>query len=141
MKVIEIFESAPTIRLNSKLIRTTVSSNGYHPVLTNVSIFDKAWRNSELYIGEGGSGQIKDRYQRFGLFVMGGTDAIGGHTFEVEPATSIELSDVNVSSNGDISFVNGRHRYAWLRDKGVDPIPVAMDNDSIENARRFNYIQ
>jgi hypothetical protein len=38
------------------------------------------------------------------------------------------------------SATNGRHRFAFLRDHGVKAIPVAMQPDSIENARRHGYL-
>jgi hypothetical protein len=140
MKFIELIESGMPIQFGSTSIDTTTSRLGYTPVLTDVKAFDNAWQASDMYIGPNGAGGIKNRYEQFGLFVNGGTDTIGQHTFTVAPATSIELSDVNVTANGEVAFVNGRHRYAWFRDQGVNSIPVAMDSKSIEHAKHFNLI-
>ena len=37
-------------------------------------------------------------------------------------------------------FINGRHRFAVLRDKGISPIYVSFTKDSVDNAKRFGYI-
>ena len=89
-------------------------------VRVNATKFDDMWKPSWQYIGKNGVGQTGDRYQRFGEYIAT-TDA------------PIHAATVSVDVSGDISFTNGRHRFAWLRDAGMKNIPVAMDQDSINN--------
>lgn len=52
----------------------------------------------------------------------------------------IELSDVTVDKNGNVSFVNGRHRFAVLRAFWGE-MPVAMSKTSFEWAIKHGYIK
>lgn len=111
-------------------------------VVLNVANFDKAFKKEkEFYIGKNGAGAIHDRYARFGLFVRGGKEEIEpDFSIDHEPAKSIEASEVSVNAKGDIQFKNGRHRYAWMRDNKINKIIVAMDKESVYNARKYKYI-
>jgi hypothetical protein len=93
--------------------------------------FDIAWKHGihkDQYISEKGIGGIKGRYQNFGKW-LGATNI------------QIEASTVSVDTKGNISFINGRHRYSWLRDSNADSIQVAMDKISIKNAKKFGLIK
>ncbi len=95
----------------------------------NVLAFDAAWsKDGDFYIGHGGQQGIGKRYDMFGKFL---------NTTQ-EP---IEASEVYVDSKGQVSFSNGRHRFAFLRDQGATTIPVAMSKEAIVNARNFGYIR
>ena len=108
-------------------------------VQVKVPLFDAAFKLApDTYIGHGGVGQIKNRYQRFGVFFNGGVDP--DLHIEVEPTDTIEASEVVVTDTGRVEFINGRHRYAWLRDHGVKNLPVCMDKESVANAKKFGYI-
>lgn len=50
----------------------------------------------------------------------------------------IPMPHVYVGVDGQVSFTDGRHRFAWFRDHGVRAIPVtvATKND-VEIAQRF----
>lgn len=111
-------------------------------VWINTKAFDNIWKlNKDFYIGINGRGGIKNRYQRFNMFMRGGQDEIlPGTVIDVQPTDSIELSEVSVNAKGLISFTNGRHRFAWMRDQGLKKIPVVMDKESIQNAKEFNLI-
>lgn len=100
-------------------------------VKIDTSKFDDAWKHGihkDQYIGKNGIGGIKDRYQNFGKW-LGSTNV------------PIEASTVGVDKNGNVSFINGRHRYSWLRDSNVNDIQVAMDNTSIKNAKKFGLLK
>lgn len=103
-----------------------------HRRLVNVKVgaFDNAWktgRHANQYISVNGQGSIKTRYQDFGKWL----------STAKEP---IQASTVDVDRDGSVSFYNGRHRYSWLRDQGVKTIPMAMDRESIKNAKRVGLI-
>jgi hypothetical protein len=107
----------------------------------DVKLFDKVFSKSSYYIEPNGKNQIHGRYEKFGLFIKGGIDNTFGDNYRVQQATSMEASEVSVNKTGDVSFTNGRHRYAWLRDQGLDKVPVSMNKESVKNAKLFNYIR
>ena len=72
-----------------------------------------------------GSNRISNRYKKFEEFLKN--------------ANNIEASEVSVSEDGRVGFTNGRHRYAYLRDNGIEAIPVAMSRKSIKNSEKFGY--
>ena len=77
-----------------------------------------------FYVGPGGSGaSIGDRYSRFQNWI--------------EENEQYEVPEVYVNDEGRMSFANGRHRYAVLRDAGVDPMPVAMSQEGVRNAQQL----
>jgi len=93
-------------------------------VLANVNpqAFDKAFKKTEWqYVGPQGQGGISDRYNKFGEFA--------------QTAPSMNASNVSVDKIGRITFGDGRHRYAYLRDQGVNSIPMSMDKESLANAK------
>ena len=94
----------------------------------NVTKFDtKFAEDTELYIGEGGTGAvIGDRYERFKTFL--------------ETDKPIEAAEVIVKDDGSVSFMDGRNRYAVMRDAGMQNIPVVMDAKSLANAQKFGYV-
>ena len=125
-------------------LNRTDANTGYKLVkLADVQAFDDRWRtySPSFYIGKGGEPNgIRGRYERFGNFILGGTEQLGSREFVHEPAQSIEASTVHINNKGGIDFDNGRHRYAWLRDHNASDIYVAMTPESIQNARKFGFI-
>jgi hypothetical protein len=103
--------------------------NHHQRKLVNIDVkkFDRLWaENPNYYIGKGGTGQIKDRYQKFGQFLK---------TID-QP---VHAATVGINEYG-VSFYNGRHRYSWFRDNGYKTIPVAMDLDSIKFAKQLGLL-
>jgi hypothetical protein len=77
-----------------------------------------------FYVGPDGSGaSIGKRYETFQQWIA--------------KYDQYELPEVSIRDNGILNFTNGRHRYAVFRDAGVDPMPVAMSNESVPNAKRL----
>jgi len=106
-----------------------------------VNKFDKEWsRDKNFYIGKGGSGNaIGGRYKMFKEIIEKPEDERKRWLGE-SPEGNIIVSSVDIDDIGRISFGNGRHRYAVLRDLGMKKIPVAMSNKSIKNAKKYGYI-
>jgi hypothetical protein len=103
------------------------AKNGNEIAHINPEKFDKAFAKTDWqYVGEKGKGGIEGRYEKFANFV--------------KDAPSMHASDVAVSKHGGIVFGDGRHRYAYLRDEGVNPIPVSMDKESIMHAKKHGYL-
>ena len=100
-------------------------------VLVNVARFDKAFQqDTGFYVGAGGEGGIKGRYDRFGRWL----DKDFGNRYR------IKAPEVYVDADGKVSFTNGRHRYAWLRDHGVTTMPMAMPKEAAARARAHGLI-
>jgi hypothetical protein len=100
---------------------------GRQIVHVNPKAFDKAFsKSSWQYVGPKGEGGIEGRYQKFADFA--------------KDAPSVHASNADVNKEGGITFGDGRHRYAYLRDQGVQSIPISMDKQSIQHARRHGYL-
>ena len=90
-------------------------------VWVDVEQLDIAWRCTDQYVGLGGTGAaIAGRYKRFGEWLA--------HTEKAVMMPTIGLCD-----DGEVSFTDGRHRFAWLRDRGLKRIPAAVDKVSLES--------
>lgn len=100
---------------------------GYNVVHINHNFENAFKEDAAFYIGENGDGGIGERYSKIGEFV--------------NSAEYITIPDVYVNARGGISFGNGRHRYAWMRDHGITNFPVAMDDESLTNAKKFGYVK
>lgn len=93
----------------------------------NPETFDKAFSKTKWqYVGKKGEGGIEGRYEKFANWV--------------KDAESMHASDVSVNKDGGVIFGDGRHRYAYLRDEGVEKIPVSMDKESIKHAEKHGYL-
>jgi hypothetical protein len=133
------------IKLNGKSVNITLPYRSKEDklVIINTAKFDTAFKkDKDFYIGKGGAGSIKGRYKGFELFALGGKEElVPGVSIDHSPTNSIEASEVDVDKDGNVSFTNGRHRYAWMRDHGIKDIYVAMNKQSIENAKRHGLIK
>jgi hypothetical protein len=92
-------------------------------VWVSAAKLDRAWKKDEsFYIAPGGTGpsSIGGRYQQFEGFL----------TRARQIGTPVEMSQVYVDEAGGVSFVDGRHRFAVLRDQGVSKVPVAVSPDA-----------
>lgn len=126
-----------SVNLGGRSIPVTISradeTAGFTLVPVNVAGFDAGFQAAddqfrEFYVGPGGTGAaIGDRYQRFAEFAA--------------TADSIEAPTVSVDAQGRVSFGNGRHRFAYLRDQEIAQIPVAMDEESLQNAIAAGYVE
>jgi hypothetical protein len=99
--------------------------------LVNISVpaFDSLWANDTgYYIGHGGDGSIKNRYPDFGKWLQQTNEPV------IAPSVSID-------NHGNVSFSNGRHRFAWFRDHGYKTIPLSMDDKSKKNAKKLGLIK
>lgn len=102
------------------------SGNKLHNV--DVNKFEKAFKQNESqYIGEKGVGGIGKRYEGVEKFL--------------KDAKSMRASEVHVKENGSVVFGDGRHRYAYLRDKGLKNIPISMSSEAARNAKKHGYIK
>ena len=103
------------------------AKNGDKIAHINPKVFDKAFAKTQWqYVGEKGKGGIEGRYEKFAEWVKN--------------ADSMHASNVSVNKDGGVTFGDGRHRYAYLRDEGLQKIPMSMDNESIKYAKKHGYL-
>lgn len=124
-------KDSSAIQIGDRTIPVTINridkKSGGELVNVNPSAFDEAFsKTSWQYVGEKGKDGISGRYEKFENFL--------------KDAKSIEASNVSVNKDGGIVFGDGRHRYAVLRDLGLDELPIVMDKESIKNAKKFGYL-
>jgi hypothetical protein len=79
------------------------------------ALFDAAWKRSDQWVGPGGRNGAHDlRYPRVGQWI--------------EAGNSIEMCVA--SRDGEaVCFTDGRHRFAWLRDRGLQALPMQVTPD------------
>ncbi|MCA0367942.1 MAG: hypothetical protein LCH57_07720 [Proteobacteria bacterium] len=80
-------------------------------VWVDVAAFDQAWRLTDQYVLPGGANGQDDRYAKVGRWF-----AVNRHCQMID-ATFDE---------GHACFVDGRHRFSWLRDQGVESLPLQV---------------
>ncbi|WP_247391851.1 hypothetical protein [Ralstonia pseudosolanacearum] len=98
------------------------------PVIwTAVDLLEQAWRSAGDYVGPGGEGSNQPgKYQTVGKFLR----RYAGQIQLFIPCVSIAY--------GEVEFTDGRHRFAWLRDRGLKALPVEVDA-SCETAYRARF--
>jgi hypothetical protein len=85
-------------------------------VWVDVTKLDRCWRESSDYVGPGGTGaNIRGRYEDVGEHITAGNPLL--------------MPSVCLDEAGIITFTDGRHRVAWLRDHGVEALPVEVPPD------------
>jgi hypothetical protein len=108
----------------SRIIEWTV----FYPdvvVWISVAKVDASWKHDVgYYVGCHAEGQANGeptKYMRFGQWFT------EGHRVWMP---NLGLND------GHISFSNGRHSFAWLRDHGVRTLPITVPEDTATEVRR-----
>lgn len=94
------------------------------PVWIDVSKLDAAWQLDDDYVGapeSGRPGNQPGKYHRVGKWLE-------EHLYAYMPVVS-PTSDA-------VSFTDGRHRFAWLRDRGVRALPIVTDAGDVAKMRR-----
>ena len=82
------------------------------PKTVQVEDLDSAWKDPSLRIEKGGANGIGDRYKNVQEFL--------------KDNEKVWMPEVSVNKAGEVIFVDGRHRFAALRDMGVKEIKVMM---------------
>lgn len=120
-----------TVTVDDREIPITMNKtderSGYSLVDVNVDAFEENFaKDKDFYVGPEGEGGIGKRYAIFTEFA--------------KTAPSIEAPSVGIDENGRVMFDNGRHRYAYFRDRGLKTIPMSMSPESLANAKKFGYV-
>lgn len=86
-----------------------------------VGSLDALWRNTPEYVGLDGRGSDQaGKYEAVGDFLRFG---IGTRQIFVPTVSMID---------GKVTFTDGRHRFAWLRDHGLRAMPIEVPEESLE---------
>ena len=99
-------------------------------VTLNTKKIEKLFKESFTYISQNGnSGTIGDRYNGVKEFLSTGLDieATTAHLFEYNGKLELEITD-------------GRHRFAVMRDMGLDKVKFALDDNSIKLAKKYKLL-
>lgn len=98
---------------------------GYQLVEINVEQLDKVLQRQKGYVGYKGRGGVKEKYDRFVRFL---------HTSHKIQPPRLALTK-KIDGDIDVYIDDGRHRFAVLRDIGLEKIPVVMSEESRKVAR------
>ena len=99
---------------------------GFTLIEAEVSLLDQLWRESgEGYINSDGTGAVEGRLDRF-------AEWLSDH-----PGKPINAPWVYINGRGDLSFADGRHRFALLRDRGYRVVKIAVRNAQAAGLRRM----
>jgi len=80
-------------------------------VWVSVRKLEESFAAGDQYVGPGGGGcGQRSRYANIGRHFMSG--------FEMR------MPDISLSTDHQIRFSDGRHRFAWVRDHGAAALPV-----------------
>ena len=91
---------------------------------------EQSFKNDiHYYVSKSGenSKQSKHRYEGFKEFLR-------------SKPKEVHASSLHIHDDGKVSFNNGRHRYAVMRDAGVSHIPVSLSKESLKNAKQHGYV-
>jgi len=104
----------------------------FMPNLVNINTkkFDKTFIGSFQYIGDYATMDRKDKYDSIKEYIKTGLPI---------DAPVIYIRDRYYRP--EITFENGRHKYAFLRDMGIKSIPVAMDKESFKVGSRYGILE
>src|ERR1017187_2127196 len=82
-------------------------------VWLSVFAVDASWQKDGDYVGVGGTGRaILGRYEKVGQ--------------RFEQGERMWLPQVCLDHSEEIVFTDGRHRFAWLRDRGCTALPMQV---------------
>jgi hypothetical protein len=100
-------------------------------VWIDVNQLDRSWRaDGSFYVGAGGRSPDMTsaaKYEKFGRWIAEHADQ-----------DEIWMPHIALDRHRNVSFTDGRHQFVWLRDHGVQSLPVTVSPDiEAEVQRRF----
>ena len=113
-KVLNIWKKYDLVRKNDKII------------IVNVKIIDNLWKNTDLYI---------EPYSFTEKYINSKKDILQLNEKVKNPP------EIHLDINNNIVFINGRHRFANLRDNNVINIPVIIFKKEIPKFKKLGLIK
>lgn len=127
---VTISEALDLDSISSRMIVEPDCEESYMLVEMDVSKLDKYLKEDGVsYIEPNGANGIGDRYNQAYEFFKTGKEI-----------HAPRLSLRNIGSQLYISIQDGRHRFARLRDMGMEKIPVAIPNETLSIAEKFELL-
>lgn len=118
-----IVESAGTIRIG-EIAWVPQWSDDDVVVRIDIAKADRAWRRDpDYYVPRGGVGH-EYKYRNFGKWLS------------TEAAHAVWMPHVSLWRY-TLHFTDGRHRFAWLRDRGLKTLPVTIAPSQAERLQRW----
>lgn len=117
---------ADTARGRVEFVANPNAPAGTVAVLADPRLLDEAWSKDQGYYipPGGGGGEVPGRIEQFNRFLDTGQD--------------VEVPVVTLDADGVVSFTDGRHRFAALRDQSANQVPVMVPVDQADDfAARF----
>lgn len=91
-------------------------------VWISISGVDASWQRDSSYIGHDATGAaIAGRYDKVGK--------------RFERGDPMSMPVIDIGETGEVTFTNGRHRFAWLRDHAAAALPVQVSPDQAKMIR------
>ena len=82
-------------------------------VWLDVAKADQAWERDKGFYIPSGASDDRHRYEKFGRWLL--------------QANRVVWMPTAILYRGRLDFVDGRHRFAWLRDHGAEAIPITTE--------------
>ena len=126
MRWTEITETQSVKWTEPKSAGHLLTSGEAKVVTLSLSALDRSWsQDADHYIGGPESkNAIRNRYAAFGNWL--------------EKGEAVEMPELTLDHYGNIFFVNGRHRTAYLRDQGLTHIQAVVPAEQADEiTRRF----
>lgn len=115
----------PTDSLRFRLSKLDRLEDHYTLVSVDVAKIDFAWRHpNSNYIGSDGLGASMEKIEFWKRWL------------QENPGGLMEAPTVHVSERNRVSFYDGRHRFAVLRDGGHRVIKLSVDRNQASRLRR-----
>jgi hypothetical protein len=97
--------------------------------------FEFLWQEAhpDFYIGPGGENGVHGRYERFGRFLHDR----GGKGIRVSEITLRKRRNRRGKEVDAANFVDGGHRFSWMRDHGARVLPVVGSLSFVDEAKRL----
>jgi hypothetical protein len=91
-------------------------------VWIDVALLDGSWQHDPDYVGLDGRNGLGRRYEKFGVWIAEHTDPIW-------------MPEIGLNDDRSVGFSDGRHRFAWLRDRGVKSLPIATGREELSEIK------
>jgi len=121
-----ILLSAASATMPNRIIRWKRHWGDRDPIVwINVAKLDVAWVTADphKWVGADGRGGIHPRYDRFGKWIA-------------ECQEQVLMPSVCIYEGG-VTFSDGRHRFAWLRDHGVRALPISAQRGDVRKIAKL----
>lgn len=127
MNLHDLFENQQSVNWEiPPTARAGITSGDEIIIWVDLTKLDNSWKKDKgNYVGRGGTeNAIKNRYHDFGEWLKKGIP--------------VQMPEVYIRDN-EVKFINGRHRFSWMRDHGAHSIPVVLSLNDDDARQKFKW--